>query len=89
MDAAGPAAAWGGGLTAGATGVAAAVGEVGGDTGAEASPLGLGAACGVRAGGDTGAGADGFGFVASGGGVLSPMYGFSHSVNISGSMVEI
>lgn len=67
---AGPAAVLGGGSTAGATAV---VGEVGGDKGAEALSLGLGAACGFGAGGDTGAGANGLGFVAIGGGVLSPM----------------
>ena len=36
------------------------------------SLLGLGAACGAGAGGATGAGANGFGFMAIGGGVLSP-----------------
>lgn len=71
---AGPADLWIGEPTAGAVGVTtAAVGEVGGDKGAEVSALGLGGACGVRAGGGTGAGANGFGFVATGGGVLSPM----------------
>lgn len=73
-EVAGPAGVLTGGATAGAVGVAtAAVGEVGGDKGAEVSLLGLGGACGVRAGGGTGAGANGFGFVATGGGVLSPM----------------
>ena len=46
--------------------------EVAGAKGAEASLLGLGAACGAGAGGATGAGANGFGFMAIGGGVLSP-----------------
>jgi len=69
-DVAGPAAGLAGGSTAGAT---AAVGEGGGDKGAEASALGLGVVCGVGTGGDTGAGVKGFGFVAIGGGVLSPM----------------
>jgi hypothetical protein len=69
-DVVGTAAVLGGGLTAGGT---AAVGEVGGDKGAEALSLGLGAACGVGTGGATGAGANGFAFVATGGGVLSPM----------------
>jgi hypothetical protein len=68
----GLAAAWGGGTTAGAAGATAVAGEVAGAKGAEASLLGLGAACGAGAGGTTGAGADGFGFIAIGGGVLSP-----------------
>jgi hypothetical protein len=72
-DAAGAAGVWIGGPTAGAVGVTtAAVGEVAGDKETEASPLGLGGACGVGAGDGTGAGANGFGFVATGGGVLSP-----------------
>ena len=70
--AAGLAAVWGGGTTAGAAGATAVVGEVAGAKGAEASLLGLGAACGVGAVGATGAGANGFGFMAIGGGVLSP-----------------
>ncbi len=67
---AGPAAVLGGGSTAGAT---AAVGEVGGDKGAEALSLGLGATGGIGAGGDTGAGTNGFGFVAIGGAAFSPI----------------
>lgn len=69
-DVAGPAAVLGGGSTAGVT---VAMGEVGGDKGLESLSLGLGAACGVGTGGDIGAGANGFGFVATGGGALSPM----------------
>ena len=69
--AAGLAAVWGG-TTAGAAGATAVAEEVAGAKGAEASSLGLGAACGVGAGGATGAGANGFGFMAIGGGVLSP-----------------
>jgi hypothetical protein len=69
-DVAGAAAVLDGGSTAGAT---AAGGEAGGDKGAEALSLGLGATCGVGAGGATGDGANGFGFVATGGGALSPM----------------
>jgi hypothetical protein len=64
------AAVWGGETTAGAAGAMAVLGEVAGAKGAEASSLGLGAACGE--GGATGAGANGFGFMAIGGGVLSP-----------------
>ena len=68
-------AAWVGGTTAGAVGataVAGAAGAVAEAKGAEASLLGLGAACGAGARGATGAGTDGFGFMAIGGGVLSP-----------------
>ena len=68
--AAGLAAVWGGGTTAGAAGAVAAGGEIAGAKGAEALSLGLGAACG--AGGATGAVVKGFGFMAIGGGVLSP-----------------
>ena len=66
--AAGLAAAWGSGTTAGAVGGTAAAGEVSGVKGAEVPLLGPGAACGA---GTTGAGSDGFGFMAIGGGVLS------------------
>ena len=69
------AAAWVGGTTAGAVGataVAGAAGAVAEAKGAEASLLGLGAACGAGARGATGAGTDSFGFMAIGGGVLSP-----------------
>ena len=79
------AAVWGGGTTAGDTGVTA-VGERGA---AGASLLGVTAACGgasTGAGGATGAGATGFGFMATGGGVLSPRYGLSHSATMSGSI---
>jgi hypothetical protein len=70
--AAGLAAVWGGGTTAGAAGETAVAGEVAGARGAEASSLGLGAICGAGADGATGAGVNGFGFMAIGGGVLSP-----------------
>ena len=69
--AAGLAAVWAG-TTAGVAGVTAVAGEVVGAKGAEASLLGLGAACGAGAGGATGAGTNGFGLMATGGGVLSP-----------------
>ena len=76
-----------GGTTAGAAaGATPVVGEVAGAKGAEASLLGLEAACGAGAGGATGAGANGFGLMAVGGGVLSPRKGLSHSVTISGSI---
>lgn len=77
---------WDGGTAAGAAGATAVGGVVAGAKGAEASSLGLGAAGGAGAGGATGAGANGFGFMAIGGGVLSPRYGLSHSVIISGSI---
>ena len=64
-------AVWGG-TTAGAAGVTAVAGEVPGAKGAEATSLGLGAVCGTGAGGAMGAGENGFGFMAIGGGVLSP-----------------
>jgi hypothetical protein len=68
------AAVGGGGVVAGDTGVTATVGAVGGK-GAEASLPGGAMACGgagIGAGGATGAGAAGLGFMATGGGVLSP-----------------
>ena len=65
-------AVWDGGTTAGAAGATAVSGVVAGAKGAEASSLGMGAACGAGAGGATGAGANGFGFMVIGGGVLSP-----------------
>jgi hypothetical protein len=70
--AAGLVAVWDGGTAAGAAGATAVAGVVAGAKGAEASSLGLGTACGAGAGGTAGAGADGFGFMAVGGGVLSP-----------------
>ena len=70
--AAGLAVVWGGGTTAGAAGTTAVAGEVAGAMGAAASSLGLGAVCGAGACGAEGAGANGFGFMAIGGGVLSP-----------------
>ena len=68
----GLAAVGGGGATTEAVGVTAVAEEVAGAKGAEASLLGLGAACGAGVGGATGAGANGFGIMATGGGVLSP-----------------
>ena len=66
------AAAWVGGTTAGAVGATAGAGAVAGGKGAEASLLVPGAACDAGARGATGAGTDGLGFMAIGGGVLSP-----------------
>jgi hypothetical protein len=67
--AAGLAAVWGGGTTAG---VVPTAGEDAGANGAEGPLLGLVSACGAGIGGATGAGVEGFGFMAIGGGVLSP-----------------
>ena len=71
---------------AGTAGGATAVGTEadGAGAGTGATSLGLGVACGAGADGVVGAG---FGFMATGGGVLSPRYGLSHSVTSSGSMV--
>jgi hypothetical protein len=69
------AAVWAGGTTTVATGATVAVGGGAGVKEADASLLGVTAACGgasTGAGGATGAGAIGFGFMAIGGGVLSP-----------------
>jgi len=68
----GLAAVWDGGMTAGAAGVMVTAGEVAGVKGGEAPLFGLATACDAGTGGATGAGAEGFGFMAIGGGVLSP-----------------
>ena len=68
----GLAAVWDGGMTAGAAGVTVTEGEVAGAKGGEAPLFGLATACDAGTGGATRAGAEGFGFMAIGGGVLSP-----------------